>query len=121
MADSQRTNDAWPPELDALRAAPEHHELLMENDQVRVLRTRIPAGETTAVHSHRWPAVYLIEGWSPFVRRDANGEVTLDSRTVQGLERPAGPIWSPPLPPHTLENVGDAEIRLVSVEVKAGG
>ena len=121
MADPQQTNDAWPPELDALRAAPEHHELLMENDRVRVLRTRIPPGETTALHTHRLPAVYLIESWSPFVRRDGEGAVTLDSRTVQGMERPAGPIWSPPLPPHTLENVGDAEIRLVSVEVKTGG
>jgi hypothetical protein len=90
----------------------------MENDQVRVLRTRIPAGETTGLHTHCWPAVYLVESWSPFVRRDADGEVTLDSRTVPGPERPAGPIWSPPLPPHTLENVGNDEIRLVSVEVK---
>jgi len=121
MADALDPNDTWPPELDALRAAAEHHELLMENDQVRVLRTRILPGETTAVHTHRWPAVYLIERWSPFVRRDADGEVTLDSRTVQDLERPAGPIWSPPLPPHTLENVGDEEILLVSVEVKTGG
>lgn len=120
MADPQRTPDAWPPELDALRAAPEHHELLMENDHVRVLRTRIPAGETTGLHTHRWSAVYLIESWSPFVRRDADGEVTLDSRTVPGPERPAGPTWSPPLPPHTLENVGNDEIRLVSVEVKTG-
>jgi len=118
MADSQGTNDVWPSELDALHAAPEHHELLMENDRVRVLRTSIPAGETTALHTHRWPAAYLIERWSPFVRRDADGQVTLDSRTVQGLERPAGPIWSPPLPPHTLENVGDDEILLVSVEIK---
>jgi len=120
MADPQAPNAAWPPELDALRAAAEHHELLLENDQVRVLRTRIQPGETTAVHTHRWPAVYLIEGWSPFVRRDGDGVVTLDSRTVEGLERPAGPIWSTPLPPHTLENVGDAEILLVSVEVKTG-
>lgn len=118
MADSQGTNDAWPPELDALRAAPEHHELLMENDEVRVLRTRIPAGGTTALHTHRWPPVYLIERWSPFVRRTADDEVTLDSRTVQDLERPSGPVWSPPLPPHTLENVGNDEIRLVSVEIK---
>jgi len=118
MAEPQSTNDAWLPALDALRAAPEHHELLMENDAVRVLRTVIPAGETTNVHTHRWPAVYLIERWSPFVRRDADGEVTLDSRSVPELQLPAGPVWSPPLPPHTLENVGSEEIRLLSVEVK---
>ena len=53
-----------------------------------------------------WPAFHQIESWSPFVRRDGAGEVTLDSRAAPGPERPAGPIWSPPLPPHTLENVG---------------
>ena len=110
--------DAWPPDLDALIAAPEHHVLLMENEQVRVLRTRIPPGETTGLHTHRWPAVYLIESWSAFLRRDAEGQVAFDSRESAELGAPDGPRWSPPLGPHTLENVGDAEIRLISVEVK---
>jgi len=34
----------WPEELDALCAAPEYHTLMMENDQVRVLDTRVPRG-----------------------------------------------------------------------------
>jgi hypothetical protein len=36
----------WPDELDALIAAPRHHLLLMENESVRVLDTRVPPGET---------------------------------------------------------------------------
>jgi hypothetical protein len=31
----------------------------------------------------------------------------------------SGPaFWSPPLPPHTVENVGATEIRVVVVELK---
>ena len=44
----------WPPELDALIAAPKQHRLLLENDRVRVLDTEIAPGDRTPVHTHRW-------------------------------------------------------------------
>jgi len=111
--------ESWPPELDALIAAPEHHRLRFENDRVRVLDTVIPAGETTRLHTHRWPAVYLVASSSPLVRRDADGNVLLDTRDAPDTPRPDGPVWSDPIGPHTLENVGTREIRLVSIEIKS--
>lgn len=121
MAEAGSAPDVWDPALDALAASADHHALLFENEHVRVLRTRIPAGETTKLHTHRWPALYLIESWSAFVRRDAEGRVLVDSRTVPALAAPSEPIWSEALPEHTLANVGEDEIRLVSVEVKSRG
>ncbi len=112
------TDWPWPDSLDALQAAPQHHQLLMENERVRVLETRIGHGETTAVHTHRWPAVNHITSWSDFVRRDAGGNVLVDTR---GRPPPAAlpvTVWSEPLPPHTLENVGSGELRVVSIELK---
>jgi hypothetical protein len=47
----------WPDSLDAMVAAPEHHEILLENERVRVLDSRIKAGDTVPVHTHRWPSV----------------------------------------------------------------
>ena len=44
---SDRGQEASPDDLDALTAAPDHHTLLFENDRVRVLDTRIPAGDQT--------------------------------------------------------------------------
>ena len=41
-------------QLDAVAAAPEHHKVLLENDQIRVLETLILPGEETAVHTHVW-------------------------------------------------------------------
>src|SRR5256885_14394250 len=93
--------------LDALVAAPQHHELLFENASVRVLDTCIGPGQITALHSHRWPATLYVLSWSDFVRRDADGAVILDSRTIRAVA-PGTALWSAPLAPHTLENVGGA-------------
>jgi hypothetical protein len=111
-------SDEFPEELDALTAAPDHHTLLFENTAVRVLDTRIPSGGRTAVHTHRWPSVLYVKSWSAFVRRDADGQVLLDSRTMPGLAASPGVIWSAPLAAHSLENVGEVELRVISVELK---
>jgi quercetin dioxygenase-like cupin family protein len=108
----------WPDGLDALTAAAAHHRLAMENEFVRMLETRIEPGEVVALHTHRWPAAYYILSWGDFIRRDEQGEITLDSRASGIHLEPGQSIWSAPLGPHTLENVGSAAIHLVSVEVK---
>jgi len=107
----------WPDELDAVIAAPKHHTLILENDQVRLLDTRIPVGDAVPVHTHRWPAVYYTLSFSHFIRRDADGNVLLDSRTLANPLPSAA--WLDSLPPHSVENVGDIEIHLISVELKA--
>lgn len=107
----------WPDSLDALRAAPLHHRLILENDRVRVLDTRIAPGDTVPVHTHRWPAVLHLMSWSDFVRRDAAGQVLVDTRGKPAVA--AGTVlWSGPLGPHTLENVGSNELFVVSIEIK---
>ena len=106
----------WPPELDALIAAPKHHTLVLENDRVRVLDTIIPVGETVPVHTHRWPGVYHTIQFSHFIRRDGEGKLLFDSRTVTGVLSAAAFLEN--LPPHSVENVGDCDIHLISVEMK---
>ena len=107
----------WPDSLDALIASPENHFLLIENDRVRVLETRIAPGQTTKVHTHRWPCVIYVLSWSDCVRRDDTGRVIWDSR--QAPPWPTGAaIFGPALPPHTLQNVGTTDIRIINVELK---
>src|SRR6266436_1188283 len=60
----------WPDSLDAMIAAPDHHEVLLENERVRVLDSRIKAGETVPVHTHRWASVLYILGTSDFIRSE---------------------------------------------------
>jgi hypothetical protein len=107
----------WPDSLDALVAAPLHHKLVLDNERVRVLDTRIPAGDLVPVHTHRWPAVYYTISGGDFVRYDVEGNVLLNTRTHP---HPAGQAarFIESLPPHAIENVGTSEIHLISVEMK---
>jgi hypothetical protein len=114
----------WPDELDAVTAAGKYHKVLFENERVRVLEVRIARGQTVPLHTHRWPGALYTESWSDFVRRDGEGNVTFDSRDAGPPPNRGTAQWLEALPPHSVENVGAAEIRLISVELKeplAGG
>jgi len=108
----------WPDALDALAAAAEHHRNLFENEFVRVLETHIPAGAQTAVHTHRWPNVQHVLSTTEFVRRDGGGEVVFDTRAGGHRPEVSETLWSEPLPPHSIENVGGNELRVLMVELK---
>ena len=108
----------WPEELDALIAAPKQHTRLLENDRVRVLEVRIAPGEIVPVHTHRWPSVIYAMSGGHFVRRDGEGRLLLDTRTAGPAPKVPMAMWIGPLPPHSVENVGEEEIRLFSVELK---
>lgn len=108
----------WPDSMDALIAAPEQHTLLMENEKMRVVQTRILPGQTVPVHTHRLGGVLFIQSWSDLIRRDQHGGVLLD--TGRNHDRPVlnTPLWQEPLPPHTVENVGSSEFVSLQVEIK---
>jgi hypothetical protein len=114
-------NEQWPDELDALGTAAQHHKLLFENETVRVLDTFIKPGERTTVHTHQWPASLYIISWSDFIRYDAKGNVLVDSRTLSKTPAPGTALWSGPLPPHTLKNVGVNDLHAICVEIKKAG
>jgi quercetin dioxygenase-like cupin family protein len=116
---SESDEQDWPEELDALTAAPRNHFLLFENDAVRVLDTRIVPGGTVPLHTHRWPSALYVISWSDFVRRDGAGTALVDSRGGSGIAEGSA-LWSGPLPPHTLENVGTQDLHIISIEVKSG-
>jgi len=109
----------FPDSLDALQAAPAHHELLLENERVRVIHTHIPVGDKVPLHTHRWPGVAYVISASDFIRRDGDGNVSFDSRGA-GIPPAATAVhWAQPLLPHTVENVGTSAISIVMMELKS--
>jgi hypothetical protein len=104
----------WPAELDGVVAAPDHHEVLFENSEVRVVRTLVPAGDTTPLHTHPKSLVYTVSG-SDFVRRDESGNVILDTRE----EEVPAVRWSEGAPPHSIENPSSEDLIVIAVELKA--
>lgn len=108
----------WDETLDAMSAATDNHTLLLENDQVRVLDTIIKPGATVPLHTHKWPSVMYVMSFSDFIRYDEKGEILLDSRELSSKPQVGEALWSAPLPPHTLTNVGSNDLRVISVELK---
>ncbi len=104
--------------LDAMNAAPQHHAVLMENDRVRVLDSRLGPGERTPVHAHQWPAVLYIVSWSDFIRYDAEGNVLVDSRSMGANPSAGTSLWGAPLAPHYVQNIGDRILHVIAVELK---
>jgi hypothetical protein len=104
----------WPESLDAVVAALEHHAVLLENERVRVLEARVERNDSVPVHTHRWPGVQYILSFADFVRRDAAGEVLIDSRgTDMSREKPLV-LWSEPIPPHARER-GDRVTHAIAL------
>ena len=118
VGDSENGVWTWPDSLDALVASPESHRLLFENEAMRVLETRIAPGDTTQLHTHRWPGVLYVISFGHFVRRDEDGNVVVDSRAGASLPQSGTAVWSAALPPHTLENVDTTEIHVIGIESK---
>ena len=76
------------------------------------------SGGQTPVHAHEWPAALYVLSWSDFLRRDEHGTVLADSRDRTAPVAGAG-LWIDPLPPHSVENIGSAELHIIAVEVKS--
>jgi len=104
-------------ELDGPVAAPDSHRVLFENSEVRVVETRIPPGDRTALHTHLSPTVSYVLSGSHFLRRDPAGATVVDTRADSSFVLPRV-LYSASIPPHTLENVGDDELHLIGVELK---
>ncbi len=51
----------WDPALDAVTAAPKHHKVLFENDQLRVLEVTLAPDDEEPLHHHRWPSVFVFD------------------------------------------------------------
>ena len=104
--------------LDAMRAAPDHHSVLLENDLVRVLDTRLGPGERTPVYTHQWPAALYVLSWSDFVRCDPDENVLVDSRLMHAPPANYAATWLPLLIPHYFINVGDGQLHIIAIELK---
>lgn len=112
MAQSTGTDRWWRPELEATVAAPQHHKVLLENDEVRVLEVTVEPGVREPLHVHRYPAVMIIDTSPHMVEHLQDGT----SRDL-GV-RPPGVRWFPVVQGHAMENVGSVPLHAIRVELK---
>jgi hypothetical protein len=98
---------------DPVKKDPRHYHLEFENDDVRVVRATLGAGERGILHEHPCGrvVVYLTPVHQALVRA-ATGERT-EARAAQGDVR-----WSTP-DRHTDENLADKPFEVLSIDVKS--
>jgi len=104
-------------DLDGVTAAPGNHKVLFENDRVRVIKTTIPAGTLTPLHTHLTPTLQYVVSGSHFIRRDEAGATMFDTRAQPDYVLPQVQ-FAESIPRHTIENTGDDDLIVIGVELK---
>ena len=96
--------------LDPVKLDPEHHPVVLENEQVRVLRTILEPHLKAPMHEHpHYVVVYLT---------DLHTAMKLsDGKVLDNLRRPGEVAWRDALK-HETENVGDQTAVEIQVELK---
>jgi hypothetical protein len=102
-----------------LKAAPDQHKPLLENEFVLVLDVSIPAGVTVPVHLHPWPAVFITLKPAHLVFRNLAAEVVREIRPPVETVESAKVEWrEPDSEPASVTNVGTTELRALRIELK---
>lgn len=106
----------WPPEMDAVVAAPESHKVLLENDDVRVLEVIIPPGVREPDHTHRMPSVMIVD--RPAMIQYYQGAALVFSSPPGASARATVGQWMEPEGLHAVENVDTSTYHAFRVELK---
>ena len=110
----------WPGNLDGVKAAPETHKVIFENEHVRVLEVTIPPHSKEPVHTHCLPSTLYVQEIGDIIVRDPDGKLIFDSRQMKENEKQKVPfvVWNPGEGPHSTENPSDLPIKIIQIENK---
>ena len=99
--------------MDATVIDPEHYQVELENEYTRVLRVTIGPHEKLRLHEHPNTGAVLV------YLTDQNMRITLADGTSRPSHYPAKTVrWVEPGPAHVDENLSDAPLRFIRVELK---
>lgn len=109
----------WDPALDAVVAAPDNHQVLYEDDNIRVISVSIAPGAIEKPHHQRWPSVFVIDRMVKKARDfDANGnQIPLPVPTEFD---PPLIAKMPPQPVHYVANDDSYAFHGTRIEFKRG-
>ncbi|MET0439506.1 MAG: hypothetical protein ABW043_18615 [Devosia sp.] len=108
----------WEPAKDGVAAAPDNHDVLYEDDLIRVLSVTLQPGIPEPLHHHRYPSVFVIDRLVPLRDFDAEGrEVQLP--IPHEFDLPLV-LQMPPQELHSVLNEGNSIFHGTRVEFKKG-
>ena len=107
--------------FDAVAAAPTSHQVLLENESVRVLRVTIEPGATEPVHDHAWPSIMYFEKAQAitYITYELKDGFPVEARRMDApAEALTGAVSSPPEGLHAVQNRGTETFTALRVEFK---
>lgn len=108
---------------DAVAAAPNSHQVLLEDENVRVLRVSIEPGASEPVHDHAWPSVMYFQQAQPitYVTYELRDGVPVETARMDvPAEALTGAATAPPEGLHSVHNRGTGDFVALRVELKSG-
>ena len=119
MAQPTRQSDCvWPAHLDAVKAAPKNHKVLLENERVRVLDVTVLPGEREEVHAHCLPSVMYLMQEGVYRDYDAHGKLVEEVKEALPASKFPMTLWLEPQAPHAVHNLDTRPTRLIRIELK---
>ena len=108
----------WSQDQDAVTAAPDNHDVLYEDDHIRVLSVTLRPGAPEPLHHHRYPSLFIIDRLAPLRDFDAAGnEVELP--IPKAFDMPLV-LQMPPQDLHSVLNIGESLFHGTRIEFKQG-
>lgn len=111
--------------FDAVRAAPDSHQVVFEDEHVRVLEIVLPPLAVEPVHVHALPSVITGDtGGDAGARFVYTTYELVDDRweVLESNEISPTPgrrtVWAEPEGPHSISNVGAVPVRFQRIEIK---
>jgi len=97
-------------EQDPVKVAPKNCKILLENDRVRVVETRLRAGGKMPMHSHPAYIIYALSSHKV--------KVTFpDGKTKEVKIKAGEALWSEGVS-HAVDNIGTTEAHVLNIEFK---
>lgn len=114
----------WDPALDAVVAAPKHHKVLFENENLRVLEVTLEPEDEEPVHHHQWPSVFVFDQIKGPVHDISPGGETLPPNrdVIKALQAWDGTgclvVNMAPQPAGRVHNASDKTLHGIRIEMK---
>jgi quercetin dioxygenase-like cupin family protein len=95
---------------DIVKISPEVHQVLFENDAVRVLEVTVKPGAKVPMHTNPENVNYIVKPGTLRLIAPDGSSMDLDLTERQVIPAPVGR--------HAVENVGATEVRTICIELK---
>jgi hypothetical protein len=128
---SKPTDWTWADSLDAVKAAPNSHKILFENDKIRILEVTLDPFAFEPIHTHRYPSimfgtendtslfdiVYYPYGYD-FARHKYFAKDSIKQHQGGKATEPNTGNYMKPEGPHRVRNLSNVRIDVFRVELK---